>query len=238
MSKLRGLEKDDADVRYSKTLAYLLRHGAEKQGLPMRKDGYVRVIDIVSLSKFLQIKWPLIASQLDEPNLKALSFPHLYHLVESNAKKRFVLFYGFDPSPIRPQRKDKKQGQTKKAQFQQDGEGSSLPSTDGNAETEELPLVPVEAPEVEPYDPEAPAAQTKPKASARSPTLGNNASEPEWFIRAAQGHSIATVTTEHLEPIAVADDEGLDKVGEMVHGSKAELWHSISELTDIQQFAR
>lgn len=48
MSKLRGLEKDDADVRYSKTLAYLLRHGAEKQGLPMRQDGYVRVVDIVS----------------------------------------------------------------------------------------------------------------------------------------------------------------------------------------------
>lgn len=48
MSKLRGLEKEAADVRYSKTLAYLLRHGAEKQGLPMRQDGYVRVVDIVS----------------------------------------------------------------------------------------------------------------------------------------------------------------------------------------------
>jgi len=46
--KLRGLDKDSEEVRYSKTLAYMLRHGAEKERLPMRKDGYVRVVDMVS----------------------------------------------------------------------------------------------------------------------------------------------------------------------------------------------
>jgi len=45
--KLRGLDKDSEEVRYSKTLAYMLRHGAEKERLPMRKDGYVRVVDMV-----------------------------------------------------------------------------------------------------------------------------------------------------------------------------------------------
>lgn len=172
--------------------------------------------------------------QLDEPNLKALSFPHLYHLVESNAKKRFVLFYGYDPSAVRPQRKKKQQGQTKKAQKlqedreEQDASGSRLSATTGNVESpEESPLVPVDAPEVEKYEPESPAPVTKQRPIARSPTLGSNASEPEWFIRAAQGHSITTVTTEHLEPITAADEEGLIKVGEMVHGSKAELWESI-----------
>lgn len=48
MPSLRGLPKDSPDVRYSKTIAYLLRHGAEKEGLPMRRDGYVKVHDLVS----------------------------------------------------------------------------------------------------------------------------------------------------------------------------------------------
>jgi RNA:NAD 2'-phosphotransferase (TPT1/KptA family) len=37
-------------VRVSKHLSYLLRHGAEKEGLPMRADGFVRVEDIVRSS--------------------------------------------------------------------------------------------------------------------------------------------------------------------------------------------
>ncbi|KAI5454162.1 tRNA 2'-phosphotransferase [Naganishia albida] len=213
MSKLRGLEKDDADVRYSKTLSYLLRHGAEKQGLPMRQDGFVRVVDI-----------------LDEPNLKALSFPHLHHLVETNNKKRFVLFYGYDPSPVRPERKKKQQGQTKKALKQQQEALNAAPSAGINAESvAELPLIPVDPPVIPAYDAEDVTQQTKPKTSPRSPTLGSNASEPEWFIRAAQGHSIQTVTTDLLEAITAADYEGLSKVGEMVHGTKAELWDAIRE---------
>ena len=46
-SKLRGLEKDSPEVRISKTLSYLLRHGAQGEGLAMRKDGYVKVADLV-----------------------------------------------------------------------------------------------------------------------------------------------------------------------------------------------
>jgi 2'-phosphotransferase len=52
-AKLRGLEKDSADVRISKTLSWLLRHGATGEGLPMRKDGYVKVDDLVSASGYL-----------------------------------------------------------------------------------------------------------------------------------------------------------------------------------------
>ncbi len=36
-------------VRISKYLSYLLRHGAEKEGLAMRADGFARVEDIVSV---------------------------------------------------------------------------------------------------------------------------------------------------------------------------------------------
>jgi 2'-phosphotransferase len=46
-SKLRGHPRDSPDVQLSKTLSYLLRHGAEKEKLVMRADGYVRVSDLV-----------------------------------------------------------------------------------------------------------------------------------------------------------------------------------------------
>ena len=46
-SKLRGLEKDSPAVRLSKTLSYILRHGAQKEGIPIRPDGYVKVDDLV-----------------------------------------------------------------------------------------------------------------------------------------------------------------------------------------------
>lgn len=47
--KLRGLEKDSPEVRLSKTLSWLLRHGAKSEGLSMRADGYVRVVDLVRM---------------------------------------------------------------------------------------------------------------------------------------------------------------------------------------------
>ena len=43
----RGRPKDSPDVRYSKTLSYILRHGAIKEGLDMRNDGFIRVDDLV-----------------------------------------------------------------------------------------------------------------------------------------------------------------------------------------------
>lgn len=47
---LRGRPRDQEDVRISKTLSWLLRHGAKSEGLGMRPDGYVRVQDLVSNS--------------------------------------------------------------------------------------------------------------------------------------------------------------------------------------------
>lgn len=48
-SKLRGLPKDPLPVKISKTVSYLLRHGAVKEGLGgvMRKDGYLPVQALV-----------------------------------------------------------------------------------------------------------------------------------------------------------------------------------------------
>ena len=46
-AKLRGLPKDSHDVRISKTLSWILRHGSQSEGLTMRQDGYVRVDELV-----------------------------------------------------------------------------------------------------------------------------------------------------------------------------------------------
>lgn len=46
-AKLRGQVRDSPDVRISKTLSWLLRHGAKGEGLKIRTDGYVKVDDLV-----------------------------------------------------------------------------------------------------------------------------------------------------------------------------------------------
>ena len=43
----RQRREDPPDVKISKTLSYILRHGAAKEGLVMRSDGYIKVDDLV-----------------------------------------------------------------------------------------------------------------------------------------------------------------------------------------------
>lgn len=38
---------DTPDVAASKALSYILRHGAEKEGLHIRSDGYIKLDDVV-----------------------------------------------------------------------------------------------------------------------------------------------------------------------------------------------
>lgn len=41
-------EGDDPDRTISKALSWMLRHGAEKEGLKLRGDGYANVAELVS----------------------------------------------------------------------------------------------------------------------------------------------------------------------------------------------
>ncbi|KAI0788712.1 KptA family-domain-containing protein [Abortiporus biennis] len=75
-SKLRGLPKDSEDVRISKTLSWVLRHGAQKESLYMRKDGYVRVKDL-----------------LGSPRFATVDFEKLEQLVKTDKKNRYDLRY-------------------------------------------------------------------------------------------------------------------------------------------------
>lgn len=60
--KLRGLQRDAPEVRVSKTLSWLLRHGAVSEGLEMRVDGYVKVDDLVRI--FALSLYPTMNSSL------------------------------------------------------------------------------------------------------------------------------------------------------------------------------
>ncbi|PPR03781.1 hypothetical protein CVT24_007523 [Panaeolus cyanescens] len=75
-TKLRGLPKDSPDVRISKTLSYLLRHGAEKEGLKLRTDGYIKVDDL--------LQNPKLKSQL-------LTLDQVKEIVKADAKQRYDL---------------------------------------------------------------------------------------------------------------------------------------------------
>jgi len=72
--KLRGLDKDSPEVRVSKTLSWILRHGAKSEGLAMRPDGFVKVTDLLA-----------------NPKLKTLDLEALQSIVKADAKQRYDL---------------------------------------------------------------------------------------------------------------------------------------------------
>ncbi|GJE91295.1 RNA 2'-phosphotransferase [Phanerochaete sordida] len=78
--KQRGLRTDSPEVRLSKTVTWILRHGADQEGLQLRPDGYARVQEL-----------------LDRPKVKDLTFEGLEDIVQKDAKGRFSLIQEPDP---------------------------------------------------------------------------------------------------------------------------------------------
>ncbi|KIY52983.1 hypothetical protein FISHEDRAFT_34389 [Fistulina hepatica ATCC 64428] len=77
-SKLRGRRTDPPEVQLSKTLSWILRHGAKSEGLAMRQDGYVKVSDLLENKR--------VKSQ-------ALTFEKLQTIVSKDKKVRFDLVF-------------------------------------------------------------------------------------------------------------------------------------------------
>ncbi|KAH9479733.1 Putative tRNA 2'-phosphotransferase [Psilocybe cubensis] len=95
-TKLRGLEKDSPEVRISKTLSWLLRHGAQGEGLAMRKDGYVKVSELLENPK-------LKAQTVDLERIKAMvkaDSKQRYDLVLESPDGKKLKTYGDDSEPI------------------------------------------------------------------------------------------------------------------------------------------
>lgn len=92
-AKLRGLPKDDPEVRISKTLSWILRHGSESEGLAMRSDGYVRVTDLVST--YAEVSFcdhhSFTKRQLALPKMREVDFALLEQLVAKDNKNRYRL---------------------------------------------------------------------------------------------------------------------------------------------------
>ncbi|KAI7825399.1 putative tRNA 2'-phosphotransferase [Gamsiella multidivaricata] len=68
----RAPRTDSRIVRLSKSLAWLLRHNAQSQGIAIRPDGYVKVVDI-----------------LGHPRFKGYTLEEVVEVVDMNEKKRF-----------------------------------------------------------------------------------------------------------------------------------------------------
>ncbi|KAJ3155523.1 hypothetical protein HDU89_006487 [Geranomyces variabilis] len=70
----RSRKDDPPDVQLSKTLSYILRHGAEKDGIPILPDGHVLLSDLKR-----------------HPRLRTATFDDIQRIVSTNAKQRFSL---------------------------------------------------------------------------------------------------------------------------------------------------
>lgn len=69
-------KRDSPEVQLSKTLSYILRHGAAKEGVKVREDGYIRVDDLMAVPKMQKLN---------------VNMDQIRQIVETNDKKRFRL---------------------------------------------------------------------------------------------------------------------------------------------------
>ncbi|KXN86727.1 tRNA 2'-phosphotransferase 1 [Leucoagaricus sp. SymC.cos] len=77
-TKPRGLERDTPEVRLSKTLSWILRHRASSEGIVMRKDGFVKVDDILRNGRIQSL---------------GLTLDQLKDIVQADSKQRYTLVH-------------------------------------------------------------------------------------------------------------------------------------------------
>ena len=184
----------------------------------------------------------LIFKQLARPKMREVDMEMVLRLVAENAKQRFELFYGYDPSPPKPKgKKPKPKPKTlSKPQrpteisltHEDDGEGASRdglePVTDLSVNLASTSLSPI--PSSQPISTDLPLIPLPLPDNTLGPDAGDAAPhlQGEYFIRATQGHSLHLESTDHLMPV-MDDEDGRKRVGELVHGTRWELWDTIRQ---------
>ncbi|KXS16956.1 phosphotransferase KptA/Tpt1 [Gonapodya prolifera JEL478] len=116
------------DVHLSKTLSYILRHGAQKEGLPIRSDGYVKISDL-----------------LTRPQLRQFSFEDFVAVVAQNDKKRFMLRREDESGALLHESNDGELVAAEQAKEDQTGPWYIRANQGHSLKVEELKLVPVES---------------------------------------------------------------------------------------------
>ena len=81
MPSKKSNRSESEEVQFSKSLSYLLRHGAQKEGVAMSEDGWVRVTDALAWANGRE-------SKFNEEMVRAV--------VRNNEKQRFSLRDGSD----------------------------------------------------------------------------------------------------------------------------------------------
>ncbi|KAL4400534.1 tRNA 2'-phosphotransferase [Malassezia pachydermatis] len=83
-------------VQLSKALAYILRHGAEKEHLPVRPDGFIQVDAVLARPRVQKVP------MMEEDTVRAPTLEDIQAIVRDNDKKRFELVEGAANSPTEP----------------------------------------------------------------------------------------------------------------------------------------
>ena len=87
----RSPRVDTPDVQLSKALAYILRHGAAKEFLPVRADGYIRVDLVLARPRVQKIDM--------DGDGRSPTFGDIERVTSANDKKRYELTTGSAESP-------------------------------------------------------------------------------------------------------------------------------------------
>ena len=81
-----------ANVQLSKKLAYVLRHGAAKMGLPLRPDAFLPVSSLVGRAGVRAAERKVeLRLQLALPSFSRVSFEEIQRVVDLDAKGRYTL---------------------------------------------------------------------------------------------------------------------------------------------------
>ncbi len=75
-----------SEEQLSRALAYILRHGAEKEGLTIRNDGYIRLDDVLDRPRVKSVNMAEAEGGKRRPGMEDVD-----KVVEGNDKKRFEL---------------------------------------------------------------------------------------------------------------------------------------------------
>lgn len=161
------------------------------------------------------------------PKVKDIDQATIFRLVADNSKKRFALVWGYDPSPPKPKKKappKKKQAKLDDIQAVEDVT-QAMKAASVEPEWKELEFVKLSPPLSAFPDPELVAAYDGGEVDGKSDERA------EWFIRAVQGHTLK-LDSGHLEELQ-DDENGRQKAGLLIHGTKWQLWNTISEHSEV-----